>query len=352
MGRVDSIYMKKNFCLGLVLIVGLLLSFLSPALAQEPSFSPAFKTIGFWDSAKSLRVDVNIWYPTKSKPSTASFGPWRLRVVRYGKAAEGRFPLIVLSHDSAASRFSYHNTAAFLAASGFVVMAPEHKSDNLQRLEHNFQWQQLWQRMQEIRAVLDMAQSHDDVQSMVDMSRVGLLGFGTGATSALVLGGAMLDGAGWENYCVQVPQSTAYCNMWAQGHVEKMLKTLPPFGESFVDGRVKAVAAVSPKYDFLLTPKALQLITRPLLLVETEKDLNKKVWNAYGVHEIFPAQTEFFSVGGVDGRDLMALCPPALRKDLPDLCGTASAPLREQAHESLQHNMIHFFLKHLGQSAL
>ncbi len=331
--------------------MGLFFSILPAALAQEVNFSPAFKTIGYWDSAKALRVDVNVWYPTTSKPSTAAYGPWRLRVVRYGKAVEGRFPLIVLSHDSTASRFSYHDTAAFLASSGFVVMAPEHASDNFQNMQDAFSWQQLAKRMQEIRTVLDIASSHKDVESMVDMKRVGLLGFGTGATSSLVLGGAMLDAGGWKNYCVQVPQSMAYCNTWAQGHVEKMLGTLPSFGQSFVDGRIKALAAVSPKYDFLLTGKALQVITRPLLVLEAEHDLNKKVWNAYDTAEIFPAQTEFFSIDNIDVRDFMAACPAELRKDLPDLCGKASIENRQKAHESMQGHLIHFFLQHLGQSA-
>ncbi len=348
--------MKKSLFRGMLATAGLFfcLCFLcvpSLVLAKDPAFSPAFKTVGYWDKNTNARVDVSVWYPTHSKPSTANYGPWRLQVVRYGKAVEGRFPLIVLSHDSAASRFSYHESAALLAAMGFVVMAPEHKGDNLQSLEHAFQWQLLAQRMQEVRTVLHMAESHNDVRHMVDTSRMGFLGFGAGATTGLILSGAMVDAVGWENYCVQVPQSTTYCNVWAQERVKKMLGTLPPFGQSFADARLKAVVAVSPKYDFLLTPKALQVITRPLLLVETEKDLNKKVWLASNFFETFPEQTEFSLINGIEIRDLMAACPPALRKDLPDLCGKANPEERELAHESMHESIIPFFLQVLGQSA-
>ncbi len=336
--------------LSVFLGIALFISGASLALAQEPNFSPAFKTIGFWDAAQNMRVDVNVWYPTHSKPSRTSYGPWRINVVRYGKAAEGRFPLIVLSHDSAASRFSYYESAALLASVGFVVMAPEHMQDNLQRMIHNFQWQQLSQRMQELRIVLHMATTHKDVQSMVDSNRIGLLGFGTGATTSLLLGGAMLDATGWDNYCMQVPLSTAYCNAWAQGHVRKMLTTLPPFGQSFADARIKAVVAVSPKYDFLLTPKALQGITRPLAVFEAEKDLSKKVWDQSSAQAIFPPQTLFTPIDGVDARDLMSACPPELRKDLPDLCGSALPENRKKAHEIFNTEVVHFFLEHLGQN--
>ncbi len=327
------------------------LLFCSSVWAAEASFSPAFKTIGYWDEAKQERVDVNVWYPTKSKPSSVTYGPWRLRVVRYGKAAEGLFPLIVLSHDSAASRFSYHESAALLASLGFVVMAPEHKNDNLQRMAHNFSWTQLQDRMHEVQIVLDMAATHADVRTMVDTQRVGVLGFGTGATTMLLLGGAMLDGEGWDNYCVQVPQSTAYCNAWAQGHVQKMLTTLPAFGQSFAQKGIKAVVAVSPKYDFLLTSRALSSVSLPLLVLETEKDTSKKVWDQNTAQGLFPAQTEFYVVDGVEGRDLMSACPAELRQDLPDLCGSAPLKEREKAHENMHEHMVHFFLEHLGQRA-
>ncbi len=321
---------------------------ITPTRAAEVRFSPAFKTIGVWDKEKKIRADVNVWYPCKSRPSRASYGDWRLTVVRFGRAVEGRFPLILLSHDSAASRFSYHETAAFLASLGFVVMAPDHKTDNLQRMEHNFHWQQLAERMQELRVALDMAANHKEVQPMVDMQRVGIMGFGTGATTALLLGGATLDSAGWVNYCVQVPQSTTYCNAWAQGHVESMLQDLPKFTQSFADARIKSVVAVSPKYDFLITRQAVQSLQVPLLLLETEKDLAKKIWNAHSIPTIFPPQTRFLSMEGIDTRDLMAACPPALRKDLPDLCGTASGEVRKKAHESFNTAVVQFFLEQLG----
>ncbi len=350
--------MKKNFfqrakhrmaiwclwCLGSVF-------FSSPVWAVEASFSPAFMTIGHWDAAKEVRVDVNVWYPTRSKPSRVSYGPWRFNVVRFGKAAEGLFPLIILSHDSAASRFSYHESASLLASLGFVVMAPDHKNDNLQRMTQNFSWSQLQDRMHEVQTVLRMAATHKDIRAMVDMQRVGLYGFGTGATTMLLLGGAMLDAKGWDNYCVQVPQSTAYCNAWAQGHVEKMLTTLPAFGQSFAEQGIKAVVAVSPKYDFLLTSRALNSVALPLLVLETEKDTSKKVWDQNTAKELFPAQTEFYVVDEVAGRDLMSACPPELRRDLPDLCGTATPAQREVAHEVMHEHVVHFFLEHLGQRA-
>ena len=44
---------------------------------------------------------------------------------------EGKHPLILLSHDSAGSRFSLHELASELARNGFVVLAFTHPGDNV-----------------------------------------------------------------------------------------------------------------------------------------------------------------------------------------------------------------------------
>ena len=48
---------------------------------------------------------------------------------------EGQHPLVVLSHDSAGSRFSLHALASQLARNGFVVVAPTHAHDNVDSLK-------------------------------------------------------------------------------------------------------------------------------------------------------------------------------------------------------------------------
>ncbi len=333
------------FCVGFILCS-------MPKLLQaaEGAFSPGFKTVGFLNTARSIRLDVNVWYPTHSKPRSARYGEWTLNVVRFGRAAEGRFPLIILSHDSAATRFSYYNTAAKLAQAGFVVIAPNHKHDNLQRMSHLFTFKQLEERLQDVEDILYMAERHADVRNMIDMQRVGFLGFGTGATVGLMLGDARLDAKGWDDYCAHVPQSAAYCNAWAKGHIQKMLGGLPPLGKSHADKRISALAAVAPKYDMFFTQQALQTVQIPTLLVETQKELGKKAWDNHTFTEFFPPQTAYHLLENIESRDVMAACPPELKKDLPDLCGTATPEVRAASHEVFARHILHFFLEQLGRT--
>ncbi len=342
---------KKKFFIILWLCVALFSVFQLkvPVCFAAELFKPAFKTIGVWNKSRSVRIDVNVWYPTHSKPSRAQYGEWSFDVVRFGRAAAGRFPLIVLSHDSAATRFSYYDTAAFLARCGFVVMAPDHKNDNLQRMSQLFTWQQLSERMRDVQIILDMAEKHKDVREMIDTSRMGFLGFGTGASIALLLGGARIDASGFDGYCRRVPQSIVYCNAWAARHVQKMLQGLPTLGQSFSENRFKAIVAVGPKYDMFFTPKALQTLRTGVMLIEGETDLKKKAWAVDGVQAFFPEYITHNIFKNIEARDLMAPCPAQLKKDLPDLCGTASADVRKLVYDEFSKGVSTFFLNILGK---
>ncbi len=312
-------------------------------------FQPAFKTIGVWNENHSIRVDVNVWYPTHSKPNRAKYGEWSFDVVRFGRPAKGRFPLIILSHDSASTRFSYHDTAALLARSGFVVMAPDHKNDNLQRMSQLFTWKQLEDRMRDVQIVINMSTTHKDVRNMIDANRIGLLGFGTGASVALLFGGARIDVNGFDGYCRKVPQSTAYCNAWAAKHVHKMLQGLPPLGRSFAENRIKAIVAVDPKYDMFFTKQSLLTLHEKVMLVEAGIDLKKKAWDTHNIRAFFPQNIQYNILEGIESRDLMAPCSQELKKDLPDLCGTATADVRASMYKIFSTEMLSFFMNILGK---
>ncbi len=304
--------------------------------------------MGIWDSATQVRVDVNIWYPTFSRPSPANYAPWTLHVVRYGRSAEGRFPLILLSHDTGATRFSYHETAAVLAKSGFVVMAPDHKNDNLNNIAHPFTVEQLVERVQELRATLNIALTHEAISNSVDPERIGVLGFGMGASAALLLGNAIPTSTGWKNYCEETRGASMYCGRWARERIQAMANALP-FKQNLAQEQVKAVVAVSPSLNMFFDYDALVNFRSEVLLIEAGEDsVNKKPWSTSELQDKFFQEIEFVSIEGVDTPDLMSACPPDTRQNLPELCGNASPSLRRKAHQELNTALIQFFLDTLG----
>ena len=99
--------------------------------AYAAPLQPGFKTLGIWDPTKNVRLDFAVWYPSRSAPFQVNYGDWNFSAARGRPPVEGKHPLILLSHDSAGSRFSLHELASELARNGFVVLAFTHPGDNV-----------------------------------------------------------------------------------------------------------------------------------------------------------------------------------------------------------------------------
>ncbi len=313
------------------------------------AFQVGFSTFGIWNAERDIRLDVAIWYPATANPKKLDYGPWSFWAARDARSAPGRFPLVLLSHHTAGTRFSYYNTAIALAKSGFVVVAPTHRNDNMDHMPHLYSVKQITERAMELSFVLDEVLYRKDIKTSIDPSRIGLLGFGVGGTAALLLGGATLDVAGWENFCKETGNRSPYCEAWAKEKMQKLAQALP-LTENFLDVRIKAFCIVAPTYSMLFTPQALQSFSAPTLLIQAQKDtLNPDPWNVETMQESFFTPPQFLSVAGIDSLDFMAPCPEDLLLDLPDLCGKATLELRQESHQTFLANVRTFLLENLGR---
>ena len=135
-----------------------------PAVAA-PTLQPGFRTLGIWNPDTSVRMDLAVWYPARRSPSRVDYGDWVFSASRGAAPVEGQHPLVVLSHDSAGSRFSLHALASQLARNGFVVVAPTHAHDNVDSMDTLFTAPQVTRRARQINLALDIALSHPDVRS-------------------------------------------------------------------------------------------------------------------------------------------------------------------------------------------
>ena len=179
------------FCLFFCLLCGI------PCAAAPAGklHNAGFRTIGIWQQEQQLRLDINVWYPTARRPADLNYSPWTLHAARNAPPREGRFPVILLSHATAGTRFSYHELAAWLARNGFVVAAPTHPGDNMDDMHALYTLEQLSGRVHHLRTTLDILAGDAQLGPVLDLDRVGVAGFQAGATAALLMGGAGLDAA-------------------------------------------------------------------------------------------------------------------------------------------------------------
>jgi len=128
-----------------------------PAEVVDPfgdgPWSAGARTVVLTDADRPLTVEV--WYPTVAAVADEPVADWvapaerrtayeallaaapagcptrSLPVARDAAAAEGDWPLVVLSHCHGCARFSFATVAAHLATHGIVVVAPDHAGNTL-----------------------------------------------------------------------------------------------------------------------------------------------------------------------------------------------------------------------------
>ena len=300
------------------------------------------RTMGFADREKALRFDVNVWYPAKrgAKKRTLRYPPWEVEGATRTAPEPGSYPLIVLSHPTSGNRFTYHNTAKELAQQGFVVAAPTHAMDNMDNMPSLCTWDQLALRVREISALVDWLLQDESFAEVIDKERIGFIGFGAGATTGLLLGGALPDCTDWQSFCGK-NYHHMLCNSWARQRIDTKLCPSLPLRSSLADTRIKAVAAVDPAYSMLFTRKGMQYFYPRLFLAATEKSLDKEASGRLAGR--LQREPELLVLEGADEGALMAPCPSPLMAELPEICRTVEPEAKEHIHATLMHGLTGFF---------
>lgn len=339
----------------LLLIFVPLLCLLLPCGCAAPmaaeGYLVGFRTLGQWQPERKLRLDVNVWYPTIRQPRELNYAPWEFSAARGGKAVEGRFPLLLLSHDTAGTRFSYHDTAAALAALGFVVAAPNHPTDNMDNMDSLLTWDQLENRARELSGTIDLLLATPETAASIDATRVGLVGFGSGGTAALLLGGALPDCENWPAYCGNGSMNDMYCHAWSRQRLDALCRRLP-LRKSLADPRVLAVAAISPTFGMLFSSRSFRWFYPPLLLMAAGEDqLHDPARHARHIYDLMGGKPRWVLLPEADIGALMAPCSDALADQLPDLCRSVTPAVRARVHALMHETLSDFFLQHLGDGA-
>lgn len=210
-------------CAALALISLLFSATTAPANGSGPTLpQPGLRSIGIWHPDTEMRIDVAVWYPSPRAPRDVHLEGWALRVSKDNPGVPGKYPVILLSHDAASSRFASHDLAAALARHGFIVVAPTHPGDNALDSGGLYHAAIFADRPRHLLLALDAATRHPAIGPLLDRSRVGALGVGSGAATALQLAGAKPDLARLSGYCSSQGPRDPLCSNWAKGFHPRM----------------------------------------------------------------------------------------------------------------------------------
>lgn len=222
-------------------------------------------------------LQVTVWYPAEPGGDAVLVGENAVFKGTLAAAdapvAKGRFPLVILSHGSGSSVKGMNWLAAHLASAGFVVAGPNHpgttSGDSLPG-----ETPKLWQRTQDLSAVISALTTAQQWSGSVDADRIGVVGFSLGGAAAMEVAGARANLEAYAAYCDTYPKWDC---AWYSGGVgyanderiavdkvdlRKLDKTR--FEQSNHDPRVKSAVLIDPGLAQTYDEQSLKTIAIPM----------------------------------------------------------------------------------------
>ena len=189
----------------------------TPALAK----GVGLYTFGSFEDSGS-RLDVTVWFPSRVEGSNSKIDGYTMVATRTSRIAPGFYPVVLLSHDAAASRFAHHDIAISLAQQGMLVIAPTHPGDNYNDSSLTYSTRNLYERPREMLRALELVLASPEFGPYADESRMGIVGVGTGALTAMQLAGITPNFSGFEAYCTNAPKADPFCAPWVQKRLARV----------------------------------------------------------------------------------------------------------------------------------
>lgn len=217
-------------------------------------------------------LDVTIWYPALAGGTPVDLGEniffEGTPVSLDAPMAQGRFPLILLSHGAGLSGRAEAMSwiAAPLAAKGFVVAGPTHPGNTGPNRSAE-ETMKLWLRPSDLSATLDQIATTPALQDQIDLNRIGVLGLSMGGNTALSLAGARVGAERLAGYCDAPEPRNSLCAWVRISGVDLHRFDQETVGRDNRDDRVRFAVAVDPALVDVLDEDSFPAIAVPVTLI-------------------------------------------------------------------------------------
>ncbi|MBR9762268.1 MAG: prolyl oligopeptidase family serine peptidase [Rhodobacteraceae bacterium] len=307
--------------------------------------------------ARDDDVAFHIWYPASPGGRAVTVGgngvfhgtPAGLRAPHL----PGRFPLVVISHGAGGNAGQFGWIAKALAEAGLVVILPNHPGTTTGNASAVAALR-VWERPQDITAVLDEIAAHPGKYPYIDMERVAALGFSAGGYTAMALAGARVDPARLTSYCAGGDHGMSDCAFLAHFGVDPRDFDLSAAAQDLTDPRIRTTVVIDPGIVETLTAESLSSIHVPMAVINLgDPGTVPRGVDARAAAALIPGAT-FLAVEDALHFSFLAECKPggaAILRDEnePDpLCDDAGGRRRDDIHRELREIIITYLADRFG----
>jgi predicted dienelactone hydrolase len=301
---------------------------------------------------RAAPVAASVWYPVGTPTYLGLIGD---NAVFEGTsayvgaaAAEGKFPLVLLSHGSGGNMDNLSWLSSRLALRGAMVLAVNHpgstSGDSSPRRSIR-----LSERAADLRSALDHILADPAFASRIDQSRIASFGFSLGGATALNLVGARTDRGLYRDYCAKYGDEPADCTFLAKGGVD--LANLPDaFEGDMRDPRIGAAIGVDPGLTYAFTDASVAAMDIPVLLINLGGEERLKAADVSAAGSNLAGRlpnVEYVTAAPANHFTFLALCKPAGREILADegddpICDDPAGTDRAAIHEQIVEHIAKF----------
>jgi predicted dienelactone hydrolase len=278
-----------------------------------------------------------MWYPCSQSPREVELGKIMLGAVKDCPLPDGKLPLIVISHGRRGSFLGHLDTYEVLADAGFIVAAVNHPGDTVADLSRTDDLSIYVERPIHIKRLIDFMVGASALASNIERERIGLFGFSRGGYTALAVIGANPDWASVTELCQQ--STTHVC--------EQIRAKEFPAQPVTHDARVKAAVIADPLTVFF-TSNSFGAVGIPVQLWASELGGDGVLpHTADIVDRNLPSKHEYRVVPNAGHFSFLAPCPPALAKEVPQICVDANGFDRVAFHRQFNADVLAFLRTYL-----
>jgi predicted dienelactone hydrolase len=248
----------------LTLLSVLALFHAAPAVAD---MLPGYDRFDLTADHRARPIAASIWYPAANATYRAPVGDGPIFDPTFafmGPAiADGKHPLVLLSHGSGGNADSLGWLTSGLVAEGAIVLAVNHpgstSGDSSPRRSVNLE-----ARANDLSAALDMVLAHPAFAPFVAEDRIGVVGFSLGGATALGMAGLRFDGAAQDTNCAAEP-AAADCVFFKLGGVR--FADYPGYEADTRDSRITKAVIIDPGFGGSADPDSLADVLPGITLI-------------------------------------------------------------------------------------
>jgi predicted dienelactone hydrolase len=257
-----------------------------PFLTGVSSLDYADNSRSNWLGTGPRPVRSVIWYPAGRGGSAEILNdslqfPVSVTIMRDAKISKKnkKYPLIIISHGSQGNASQMSWLAFYLASKGYIAVAVNHNgTDEEERKTGLLSLSDfcMWERPQDITAVLNNLLNDPGFSSRIDTARIGCAGFSLGGATAIWVAGARFS---IKDLAENEPEAPSFLKESLDRLIELsktdpiVINSLTHSADSFLDKRIKAVFALAPAIGQGFTRDGLKDITIPVQIVVGDADL-------------------------------------------------------------------------------